>query len=237
MIDDKFIEKIPTEFNKGVKYFLNYYRESVYPSGKFTGPTVRTLAKLRQYDEYIDFYYGLEAYLNANKYVTKPISLTDNKSQNISQIETFIATIKSDFEKRATIDFHEESRQKYNMIFDNVFRYEFTDGDLERIQTLLNELRNTIVKSKIYTAEHQQRILKKLEKLQGELHKKVSDLDRFWGLIGEAGIALGKFGKDAKPFVDRIKEIADIVWRTQSRAEELPSGTTFPLLTDKRDDK
>jgi hypothetical protein len=30
----------------------------------------------------------------------------------------------------------------------------------------------------------------------------MSNLDRLWGLIGEAGVALGKFGKDAKPLVD-----------------------------------
>jgi hypothetical protein len=64
----------------------------------------------------------------------------------------------------------------------------------------------------------------------------MSDLDRFWGLIGDAGVVLGKLGNDAKPFVDRIKEIADIVWNTQSRAEELPSGTRPPLLEDRSRD-
>jgi hypothetical protein len=57
-------------------------------------------------------------------------------------------------------------------------------------------------------------------------------LDRLWGLIGDAGVVLGKFGESAKPIVDRIKEIAEIVWQTQSRAEELPSGTPIPLLQD-----
>lgn len=69
-----------------------------------------------------------------------------------------------------------------------------------------------------------------MERLQSELHKKGSDLDKFWGLIGDAGVAIGKFGKDAKPFVDRIREITGIVWRTQSAAEELPSGTKIPFL-------
>ena len=46
-------------------------------------------------------------------------------------------------------------------------------------------------------------------------------------------MVLGKLGQDAKPIVDRIKEVAEIVWQTQSRAEELPSGTEIPLLTRK----
>ena len=59
----------------------------------------------------------------------------------------------------------------------------------------------------------------------------MSDLDRFWGLVGDAGVVVGKLGKDAKPIVDRIQEVAEIIWRTQARAEELPSGQEMPLLT------
>lgn len=110
------------------------------------------------------------------------------------------------------------------------FCYEFSQGDLTKIQSLLNELREQIASSDHFELEHQQRLLRRLEKIQCELHKKVSDLDKFWGLIGDAGVVLGKFGNDAKPLVDRIKEIAEIVWQTQSRAEELPSGTPIPLL-------
>jgi hypothetical protein len=92
-------------------------------------------------------------------------------------------------------------------------------------------LRVNISESPDIEEKHKQRLLQRLEKLQAELHKKMSDLDRFWGLVGEAGIVLGKFGKDAKPLVDRIREITDIVWRTQSRAEELPSDTQSPLIS------
>ena len=115
------------------------------------------------------------------------------------------------------------------------FYYEFSQGDLERIQTLLNQIRDLISVSVALEADHKQRLLKRLEKLQAEIHKKVSDLDRFWGLIGDAGVVLGKLGTDAKPIVDRIREIADIVWRTQSRTEELPSGTQIPMLENKPD--
>lgn len=100
------------------------------------------------------------------------------------------------------------------------------------MQVLISQVRDLIVNDNGLEKDHKRRLLSRVEKLQSELHKKVSDLDRFWGLIGDAGVVLGKLGKDAKPIVDRIKEIADIVWQTQSRAEELPSGTRPPLLTD-----
>lgn len=113
---------------------------------------------------------------------------------------------------------------------DKGFYYEFTDGDLDRIQELLNELRDELSSSQLFEQGHKQRLLRRLEKLQSEMHKRVADIDRFWGLVGDAGVALGKFGSEAKPFVDRVKEISQIVWRTQARAEELPSGSSNPLL-------
>lgn len=121
-------------------------------------------------------------------------------------------------------------RNRFRIGLGRSFSYEFSQGDLERIQTLVNNLRESISTATGLQSEHQQRLLRRLERLQSELHKKVSDLDRFWGLIGDAGVVLGKLGTDAKPIVDRIREIADIVWQTQSRAEELPSGTKLPQL-------
>lgn len=110
------------------------------------------------------------------------------------------------------------------------FSYEFSQGDLDRIQSLLNDLRSLVSASEKFKPEHQQRILARLETLQKELHKKVSDLDRFWGLVGDAGVMLAKLGNDAKPIVDRVREIADIVWNTQGRAEELPSTARPPQI-------
>ena len=124
-------------------------------------------------------------------------------------------------------------RNRFRVSLGSGFVYEFSQGDLERIQDLVNQIRDLISNTTYFEKEHQQRLLGRLERLQSEMHKKVSDLDRFWGLIGDAGVVVGKLGKDAKPIVDRIREIADIVWRTQSRAEELPSGTKLPQLEGK----
>tara|TARA_R110000772_G_scaffold105596_1_gene207331 strand:- start:96 stop:899 length:804 start_codon:yes stop_codon:yes gene_type:complete len=115
-------------------------------------------------------------------------------------------------------------------IIDKGFFYEFTDGDLDRIQELINDLRKEITASELFEDSHRRRLLRRLEAMQSEMHKKMSDVDRIWGLVGDAGIVIGKFGKDAKPFVDRIKELSQIAWKTQARAEELPSSSQNPLL-------
>ncbi|QBR00499.1 hypothetical protein [Paraburkholderia pallida] len=113
------------------------------------------------------------------------------------------------------------------------FAYEFSQGDLDRVQELINELRGLISESDKFEEKHQRRLLMRLERLQSELHKRMSDLDHLWGLVGDAGVAIGKLGKDAKPIIDRVKEITTITWRTQARSEELPSGAPFPQLEDR----
>ena len=125
--------------------------------------------------------------------------------------------------KQSDID---ENKQK----FEKGFAYEFTKGDLKRTQRLINELRELISKSDEIDEDHRSRLLTKLEGLQSELHKKVSDFDRFWGFIVESGVYLGKLGKAVKPIIDLIQELADIILRIIARSEGLPSPPKLPLL-------
>lgn len=157
-------------------------------------------------------------------------SLTGAGPEECPKLYSYLQEIKSICMKEESKLRVAALRSRFRVSLGAGFVYEFSQGDLERIQGLVNQLRDLISTSSHFEKEHQQRLLGRLERLQNEMHKKVSDLDRFWGLIGDAGVVVGKLGKDAKPVVDRIREIADIVWRTQSRAEELPSGTKLPQL-------
>lgn len=161
---------------------------------------------------------------------TPIIELTGNYHADCTTINTWLNSLENFVSTESTKLQLQALRNHFKTNLGTSFCYEFSQGDLDRIQTLINQLRELIAHSNLFEKNHQQRLLKRLEKLQSEMHKRVSDLDRFWGLIGDAGVVIGKFGTDAKPFVDRIREIADVVWRTQSRSEELPSGTTPPLL-------
>ena len=101
----------------------------------------------------------------------------------------------------------ESYKNLYKTALKSTFAYEFSQGDLDRVQNLLNELRNHISEITNLEPDHKRRLLKRLESLQSELHKRVSDLDRFWGMVGDAGGVLGKLGEDAKPIVDRVRII------------------------------
>lgn len=109
--------------------------------------------------------------------------------------------------------------------------HEFSDGDIRLLQGKLNELRTLAINCESLSEEHRSRILRRIESLQLELHKHMSSLDSFWGLVGDAAIALGQAGRDAKPIVDRMREIMQIVWSCQARTAELPSNEPLRVLS------
>jgi hypothetical protein len=162
-----------------------------------------------------------------------PFEISGDKKEDCVRIFSFLSALEKYCESESSKLKVDSFRNHFKVFLSAGFSYEFSPGDLDRVQVLINQVRDLISKATGLEKDHQRRLLARLEKLQTELHKKASDLDRFWGLIGDASVVLGKLGQDAKPIVDRVKEIADIVWQTQSRAEELPSGTQIPLLTNK----
>ncbi|MSU93062.1 hypothetical protein EB795_03765 [Pseudomonas mandelii] len=119
---------------------------------------------------------------------------------------------------------------RFKQAIKGTFGYEFTEGDIKRVQALINELRGLLTTESSLDAAHKTRLLLRLEALQKELHKKISTLASFYVLVGDAGVVLEKLGHNAKPIVDRIREIVDIGWNSQARAEELPSSSENPML-------
>lgn len=219
---EEFITNLPSDTNIALKRICEHF--NIFDSN------VPYSTRVDEYDEYLDAYALLEVFIKSKSLNDEIQKLDSSKFTNIDIIRKTFNDLLTKYEKLINLDQYEFSKNRYQGFFQNVFTYEFTAGDLERIQKLINELRESISKSPLFEENHRERLLNKLEGLQKELHKRVSSLDKFWGLIGDAGVAIGKFGTDAKPFVDRMKEIADIIWRTQAKAEELPSGSNIPLL-------
>ena len=154
---------------------------------------------------------------------------------HVDKIVEFFEKWMRELNREETKEIVEMARRHYTTVFGTGFAYEFSEGDFDKVQRLVNELRDLIRKSEAFEDEHRSRLLRKLERLQLELHKRMSSLDVFWGLIGDAGVVLGKLGEDAKPFVDRIREIAGIVWRTQAGAESIAGEFPLKLLGGSQD--
>jgi len=177
----------------------------------------------------------VQAFLKTTYFEYELPIITEDRDSTITSVLKFFDTVYKQADTQVLSNQVQEYKRKYDIRFGTGFVYEFTDGDLKKIQELINELRGLISESTLLDDGYRRRLLAKLESLQGELHKRVSDMHWFLGLIGEAGVVLGKFGQDAKPIVDRLKEIAKIGWRTQARAENLSYDASPPLLTDDSD--
>lgn len=224
MFDEEYLDSLPNEPLLALSRIVNKTTE--YWDG------------LEASKEYLELDFFLEAYAIANALVEhvpeveiEELDISGSPQYTVTSINSCFNALKSNIASHLTLLKSAEFSAKYQAKFGNIFSYEFSDGDLNKIQELVSQLRESIVSSTLFEEDHKARLLARLEKVQSELHKKMANLDRFWGLVGDAGVAIGKLGKDAKPFVDRIREISDIVWRTQSRAEELPSNTPMDLLS------
>lgn len=224
MFDEEYLDSLPNEPLLALREIVNktteYWNNSI------------------PFQEYLELDFFLEAYAIANVLIEhvpeveiKKRDISGTPQDAVTSINSYFNELKSNIESHLVLLKSAMFFTKYQAKFGNTFSYEFSDGDLHKVQELVSQLRESIVSSTLFEEGHKARLLARVEKVQSELHKKMADLDRFWGLVGDAGVAIGKFGKDAKPFVDRIREISDIVWRTQSRAEELPSNTPMDLLS------
>lgn len=169
------------------------------------------------------------------EFVSSPGKLEGGRGSVCSTISVYMTEVLRELEQQLAAHKLESLQRKFANIVSASFAYEFTEGDVARIQTLINELRQLINDNGELEDQHKRRLLKRLEKLQSEMHKKMSDLDHFYGLTVEGSVMLKKVGGNLKPIVDRITEITKITWATQSRAEDLPSGSEPPLIG--RDDE
>ena len=221
MFDDEYVEKLPDDPALAGKMicddFMSFYTNT--PSEKDEKnyePYLRAIALIQAFSESfgIDLQYP---------------SLSSNITENIKEIANFFDETRGVFDRKFTLSVLDKYKKNFKQKFGAGFLYRFSDGDLTKIQSLINEIREYLVGTKEIQEEHRERLLKRLEKLQSELNKTMSDLDRFWGLLIDGSIVLKKVGENAKPIVDRIQEIVSIVWRVQARAEELPSNIPLEL--------
>lgn len=182
-----------------------------------------------EFDEYLDAFAMLQILVEkANLKTVKPV-LGKNITENIKAIVAFYKNTLESIEKDASLLKLRQSKEKYALLYGTAFSYEFSAGDLKILPNLISNLHGLVSNNRQLGDGYKKRIVERLETLQSKLHKKWSELDNFWGLVGDIGVIKGKLGDDAKPITDKIREITDMVWRTQVIAEELPTDTISPL--------
>lgn len=187
----------------------------------------------QHYEVYIEAYALLLAVARRHGVHFKELPLGGDFNDNIRMVDQlfdfFARKYQSVLIERQTKERAVEAQITYTRLIRGARGFELSDGDFARIQTLITELREIITGNTGWPDDFKQRLLGRLEALQRELHKKMNNLDRFWGLLPDAGVALGKFGESAKPFFDRVRELLEIIWSAEARSQELPSRAPAPL--------
>jgi hypothetical protein len=223
MFDESFIESLPDNpgiaGRKIVDTFLSFIKEKVTSKEDIT----------KHYEAFLKALALLEAFAESHGINIDHPVLTSDMDKNFTLIsETFRAT-RTVFDRHYTSIVRREYKKAFELKFGRGLPYEFSEGDLKRIQKLIKELRELILNTKELDENYRSRLLSRMDNLQSQLTKRVSDLDRLWGLVIEVSVIVKKVRENSKPIVESIAEIADIVWRTQARAEELPSNAPLEL--------
>ncbi|MBY6081359.1 hypothetical protein [Ruegeria arenilitoris] len=81
---------------------------------------------------------------------------------------------------------------------------------VEEIEEHINEARQKIRSSDAFEEKHKRRLLNRLEKLQAEINKKISDLDVMLAGVTEVTAVAGQSAKNLNPVVDLFKKIFTI---------------------------
>jgi len=227
MFDDEFVDSLPDEVLPAAQKIKAKFESSDEAISE------KEHAVEAYYNAYLKAYGLLQAFAGAKELRIDFPELTDSKMDSILIIRQAFFDLGREItklEKDKARSLLETTKFHFSTKFGSIFSYEFSEGDLRKIESLIAGIGKFVSGNVGYNQSHKSRILQRLKKLQEELDKKMGDLDPFWGLMGEAGVATAKLGKEAKPVVEQIFKIAEIVWRTQARAEELPSGLALPVV-------
>ncbi|HEV2390834.1 MAG TPA: hypothetical protein VG146_00585 [Verrucomicrobiae bacterium] len=168
------------------------------------------------HDDYVEALSILRAFAAARDATLQPFpDIGPQRHQNIANVSAFFSqlrdTVRAELSSRHAKGYFETKTDEYLSLFAKASAYEFSEADFQRLQHLINELRELLLNSALMTEDQKRRLLRRLEAMRSELHRKTNDIDRFWGFMGEAGIAMRKFGEDLKPISERVLELGRII--------------------------
>jgi hypothetical protein len=225
MFDEKFIESLQDDpFEAARTFCQEFYRfEEMLNEERDTG------LGDPYYQSFLEAFGMAQALADLNSIYVDIPDLGDDRGNNLIRMRQYLSTFRSAIDREYAETHVERSKKRLEARFSKAFHYEFSAGDINKAQTLINEIRDLISTGICFEEDHRRRLLARLEKLQAELHKKISDLDAFWG---ERRRAVTR-----QTFCPRLScpnyssKLSDPVEKRFSVLSELSYG--YPRITDK----
>lgn len=109
--------------------------------------------------------------------------------------------------------------------------------ELVQVLNLCAKIREAITRGKFFDVPHKRRLLDRVAAIEREAHQPKGRFDVILGGVSDFGEALGKFGKDVKPLVDRMTEIMGIARGKSEEYEQLPPPEEVKRLPPPDDTK
>lgn len=124
----------------------------------------------------------------------------------------------------------ESLEEHFEVLLDNNLGYDLTEQQLVELRRWVTELQARISGTHALPEHRRERLLRRLEKLQLELHTKVSSLDRLYGTTMEVVVVAQNLGDESQSVIDIAGKIFGIIWAVHSRKDGLGlSQTIVPL--------
>ncbi|MBM2813682.1 MAG: hypothetical protein HW421_444 [Ignavibacteria bacterium] len=191
--------------------------------------------KTNFYYKFFDLFGLYQVFCDQNNIAVNFPKLAFNKKENMALIITFFRSRDRVIDRllKEQSSQHELSSKKdmFKSMLSTKFSYNFEPSEYTRLNDLLNELSKKLIDAVGNSSSENfiTRLNKRITALQQQLQMKMPSLDEYWGLIGGIGAFIGAYSAQAKPYVDNMKEIINIIWVVQARAEGL--GDRAPKLS------
>lgn len=92
-------------------------------------------------------------------------------------------------------------------------------SEMKTVQNLLASVREIVFSSRDLDGKHKARILRRVSQVEKELLEPRSKLDIVLAAASDIGDTIFQLGNDAKPAVERMKEVADIARKNSSEVK------------------
>ncbi|GEM_PF-2224625 len=237
MTGDNFLSQLPDDPTTVVHLLLHKFHERAQKIKKSTEPVSERYAE-GNLDPLIELMIATKAFAERIDGISlKKPKLGPDGHKNFDLMAAFFDEVEKTMEphfkaqaEKIAVERIERIEMETLRRLGQGFFYEFDKADVAKLEKLTHNLRNTVGGSNLFPADYKHRLQMQLKKAESEVDYRVSDLDAFWGLVAEAGVITSKFGKEAQPVAAGIRQIIDLVWKAQAKAEGLPLGAPFPNL-------
>jgi hypothetical protein len=154
MFDDEFIEELPENNWQALKKIKNHFDE-------WDG-NIKTEDEVEHYAGYVEAFVFLISYLEKINFKGQipELPTSKNKEEQIKFMRFVIYDNDEQLSKEFESSLYNDAKSRFATKFGISFAYEFSEGDLSKVQTSINDLRDLISDSEIIEENHKHRLLK-----------------------------------------------------------------------------